>query len=162
MVIEVGEKDFKKRKTNNYIRHNRINKKKGQGFCSFLKLVMFVHLWTFYTPPLETVRVMILLYPPQKIEFECPSVCLSVRPSTRQCFVSGLNLEHLFFKLLQEFISGRNSLGLKIGKFRQISTELWPLIYVKISFLDFFGACIDQCSSNFVKESISGKGGLVL
>ena len=32
------------------------------------------------------------------------------------------------------FISGTSGLGLKMGKFRQISTELWPLIYVKISF----------------------------
>ena len=28
-------------------------------------------------------------------------------------------------------------MGLEIGKFGQISTELWPLLYVKISF--FYG-----------------------
>ena len=27
-----------------------------------------------------------------------------------------------------------SSLGLNIGKFRQTSIELWPLIYIKISF----------------------------
>ena len=31
---------------------------------------------------------------------------------------------------------GRSDLGLKMSKFCQISTELWPLIYVKISFKD--------------------------
>ena len=29
---------------------------------------------------------------------------------------------------------GRSGLGLKMGKFCQICTELWPLIYVKILF----------------------------
>ena len=33
-----------------------------------------------------------------------------------------------------EFISGRSCLGLKMNKFRLTSTELWPMIYIKISF----------------------------
>ena len=36
----------------------------------------------FYTPPLKKVRG-IMLYPPKKFAFECPSVRLSVRPSVR-------------------------------------------------------------------------------
>ena len=51
-------------------------------------------------------------------------------------FISVLYLEHLLTNFLQfvwEF-SGWSGFGLKMGKFRQISTELWPLIYVKIGF----------------------------
>ena len=47
-----------------------------------------------------------------------------------------------------------------MGKFLQISTELWPLIYVKISFLASILSIIDQFSSNFVYEFNSGKSGL--
>ena len=62
----------------------------------------------FYTPPLKKVRG-IMLYPPKKFAFECPSVrpsvCPSVRPSlrlsVRQRFVSGLYLEHLLTDFLQ-------------------------------------------------------------
>ena len=58
----------------------------------------------FYTPPLKKVRG-IMLYPPKKFAFECPSVRLSVRPSVRlsvrQRFVSGLYLEHLLTDFLQ-------------------------------------------------------------
>ena len=35
---------------------------------------------------------------------------------------------------VKEFILGRSGLGLKMGKFRQIIPELWPLIYVQILF----------------------------
>ena len=48
-----------------------------------------------------------------------------------------------------------------MGKFRQISTELWPLIYVKISFPGS-RAFIDQFSSNFVQEFILRRSGLGL
>ena len=54
-----------------------------------------------YTSPLKKVRG-IMLYPPKKFAFECPSVRPSVRLSVRQRFVSGLYLEQLktiFFKL---------------------------------------------------------------
>ena len=34
-----------------------------------------------------------------------------------------------------EFIFGRRGFGLQMGKFCQISTELWPLIYAKILLL---------------------------
>ena len=39
----------------------------------------------------------------------------------------------IFFKLTiyKELILGRFVLGLQMGKFRQISTELWPLIDVR-------------------------------
>ena len=49
------------------------------------------------------------------------------------CFVperkisNGVNSERA-----PDTISVRSGLGLKMGKFRQISTELWPLISVKI------------------------------
>ena len=52
----------------------------------------------------------------------------------------------IFYLLL-----GRSGLGLKMGKFRQMSAELWPLIYVKIAFMGsilsiycpiFFKLCI--------------------
>ena len=93
--------------------------------------------YTFYIPPLEKVRG-IALYHQKKIAFKCPSVCLSVRPSVRlsvrQRFVSGLYLEHLLTNFLQTVCRSSSGLGLKMGEFRQISTDLWPLIYVKISF----------------------------
>ena len=58
----------------------------------------------FYTPPLKKVQG-IMLYPPKKIAFECPSVRLSVCPSVclsvRQRFVSGLYLEHSLTDFLQ-------------------------------------------------------------
>ena len=68
--------------------------------------LVFFH--TCYTPPLKKVRG-IMLYPPKKFAFECPSVRLSVRPSVRlsvclsvrQRFVSGLYLEHLLTDFLQ-------------------------------------------------------------
>ena len=52
--------------------------------------------------------------------------------------ISKLYLEHLFTNFLQilyrRSLSGRSGFGLKMDNFRQISTELWPLIYViKIS-----------------------------
>ena len=40
-----------------------------------------------------------------------------------------------------------------MGKFAQISTELWPLICLKISF-PLFCAFIDQFSSNFVQYNV--------
>ena len=39
----------------------------------------------------------------------------------------------IFFKLCIG-VTGRSGLGLKMGKFRQISTELWPMNYIKILF----------------------------
>ena len=42
-----------------------------------------------------------------------------------------------------------------MGNFRQISTELWPLIYLKVSFPCKF-------SSNFVQEFILRRSGLGL
>ena len=59
-----------------------------------------VYFHTFYTPPLKKVRG-IMLYPPKKNAFECPSVRPSVCPSVRQRFVSGLYLEHLLTDFLQ-------------------------------------------------------------
>ena len=45
-----------------------------------------------------------------------------------------------------------------MGKFRQISIELWPLIYVKIS----FPGSILSISSKFIYELILGRSGLGL
>ena len=76
----------------------------------------------------------------------------SYGPSFMTKFSSALYLENLltniFAKLnlrggvscmpavnfVYEFKPGRSGLGLKMGKFRRICTELWPLIYVKILF----------------------------
>ena len=41
-----------------------------------------------------------------------------------------------------------------MGKFRQISTELLPLIYVEFCFRAPSGALFDQFSSNFAWELI--------
>ena len=49
-----------------------------------------------------------------------------------------------------------------MGKFRQISTELWPLIYVKILFPGSILSIIDRFSSNFVYEFIPGMSDLGL
>ena len=45
---------------------------------------------------------------------------------------------------------GPSFLGLQMDKFRRISTELWPLIYVKISFPLSTRAFIDRFSSNCI------------
>ena len=44
-----------------------------------------------------------------------------------------------------------------MGKFRQVSTELWPLIYVKIS----FPGCLEHLLTNFL-QTLSGRSGLRL
>ena len=85
--------------------------------------------YTVYIPPLEKLRGIMLPHQ-KKITFKCPSDCLSVR----QRFVSGLYLEHLLTNFLQTVCRSSSGLELKMGEFRQISTDLWPLIYVKISF----------------------------
>ena len=41
-------------------------------------------------------------------------------------------------------------MGFKMGEFRQMNTELWPLIYIKFGFRSLSRAFIDQFSSNFV------------
>ena len=48
-----------------------------------------------------------------------------------------------------------------MGKFRQLSQELWPLIYVKNSFPPST-AFFDRFSSNFLEELILGRSGLGL
>ena len=85
----------------------------------------------------------------QKIAFERPSVSLSVCPSVRPSILpSGHGFHSLlgaFFNqfssnLLRELILGRSVLGLQMGKFWQISTELRPLIDIRNWFsLSIFG-----------------------
>ena len=81
----------------------------------------------------------------QKIAFECPSVRSSVRPSISQSAHRFHSLLGAFFNpfstnLLLELILGRSVLGLQMGKFWQISTELRPLIDVRNWFsLSIFG-----------------------
>ena len=45
-----------------------------------------------------------------------------------------------------EFILRRSGLGLKMGKFRQISVELWPLIYVNL-----FGLYLEHLLTDFLQ-----------
>ena len=72
----------------------------------------------------------------QKFAFECPSVCPSILPSVRPSAIRFNSLPGAFFNqfssnMVYELILGRSVLGLRMGKFRQISTELWPLIDVR-------------------------------
>ena len=77
--------------------------------------------------------------------FKCPSVCPSVPPSVCPSAHGFHSLLGAFYNqfssnLLSELIFGRSVLGLQMGKFRQISTELWPLIDVRNWFsLSIFG-----------------------
>ena len=77
---------------------------------------------------------------------------MSVCPSAL-CFNSlpGAFFNQFSSNLVYELILGRSVLGLQMGKFRQISTELWPLIDVRnwfsfsifgISLLIFFKLCM--------------------
>ena len=52
------------------------------------------------------------------------------------CFraVSLAFIDKFSSNFVDEFILGRSGLGLKMDKFCHISTELWPLIYIKMSF----------------------------
>ena len=60
---------------------------------------------------------------------------------------------------IYQFSANRSGLGLKMGKFRQISTGLWPLMYVKISLFWALSlslhicAFIDKFSSNLYWSS---------
>ena len=49
-----------------------------------------------------------------------------------------------------------------MGKFRQISTDLWPCIDNKNSFPSSILSSFDQFSSNFVRELTLGKSALGL
>ena len=49
-----------------------------------------------------------------------------------------------------------------MGKFRQLSQELWLLIDVKSSFPLSFLSIFDRFSSNFVYELILGRSGFEL
>ena len=106
----------------------RSDNKGADHLRSHLKLICA------FVIPRHLKKCGVLCYTLQNIfAFECSSVRLSVR----QRIVSGLYLEHLltdFVHILYETISGRSGLGLKMGKFCQISTDLWPLVYAKISF----------------------------
>ena len=80
-----------------------------------------------------------MLYPPFK------KLCLSVCPSVHHSALRFHSLLGAFFNqfssnLLWELILGRSVLGLQMGKFWQISTELRPLIDVSNWFsLSIFG-----------------------
>ena len=77
----------------------------------------------------------------QKIAFECPSLCMSVRASALR-FHSLLTafFNQFSSNLLWELILGRSVLGLQMGKFWRISTVLRPLIEVRNWFsLSIFG-----------------------
>ena len=98
----------------------------------------------------------------QKIAFKCPSIplsiclssclsiCMSVCPSAHPFHsLLGAFFNQFSSNLLWELILERSVLGLQMGKFSQISTELQPLIDVRNCFplsLAFF----KQFSSNLV------------
>ena len=66
-------------------------------------------------------------------------VCLSVCPSGHRFHVAG-SISTNFFKLAMRVDIGRSVLGLQMGKFWQISTELLPLIDIRNWFsLSTFG-----------------------
>ena len=72
----------------------------------------------------------------------CLSFCLSVRPSFSASFSlsAGSIFNQFSSNLLWELIFGRSVLGLQMGKFWQISIELWPLMDVRNWFsLSIFG-----------------------
>ena len=71
-----------------------------------------------------------MLYTPFK------NLCLSVHPSVSTSFLLSIWCIFLliFFKLIKKLILGRSVFGLLMGKFHQISTELWPLIDVRNTF----------------------------
>ena len=77
-----------------------------------------------------------MLYPPfKKLRSSvhpsvCSSVCLSVRPSTHRFY----SLLGAFLTDFLELILGGSVLGLQMSKFWQISTDLRPLINVRIGF----------------------------
>ena len=73
-----------------------------------------------------------------------PCVCLSVRAS----FLG--SIDQFSSNFVYEFISGRSDYGLQMDKFQQLSTEIWPLIYINILFPFSFYAFIDRFSSNFL------------
>ena len=78
----------------------------------------------------------------QKIAFECPSsVCLSVRLPVRPIDSASFSLSAgSIFKQFSSNLLWEECLGLQMGKFWQISTELRPLIDVRNLFsLSIFG-----------------------
>ena len=111
--------------------------------------VLTVKLACFlYPATLKIVGYYVYVIPSiQKIEFECPSVrppvYLSICTSVPQRIVFtllGAFFNQFSSNLLWELIMGRSVLGLQIGKFWKISTELRPLIYVRNWFsLSIFG-----------------------
>ena len=96
-----------------------------QGYTFFPHIFISCHL--------KKSRVLCYTLCKKKNALECPSVCPSIHPSVHQRFLSGLYFEHILTTFLQTSL-GKSGLGLKMGKFHLISMELWPLIYVKISF----------------------------
>ena len=90
------------------------------------------------------------------------SVRTSVHPSIRLSALRFNSLPCAVFNqfssnLVHELILGRSVLGLQMGKFRQISTELWPLIDVRNWFsFSIFGISY-RFSSNFARELILGR-----
>ena len=99
-------------------------------------------------------------------QFIHPSICpsavgLSVRQSIHPsalcfCSLSWTIFDRFSSNFVQELKLGRSGLWLQMGKFRQISTELWPLIDVKHLFLLSL-AYFDWFSSNFAWELMLGR-----
>ena len=98
------------------------------------------------------------LHPKNCVKSIHPSVCTSVRPSAHHFHsLLGAFFNQFSSNFLWELILGRCVLGLQMGKFWQISTELGPLIDVRNWFSFFLSlAFLYRFSSNLVWELILG------
>ena len=74
--------------------------------------------------------------------------------------ILSINIDKFYLNLVLEFILGRRGLGCEMGKFHQISAELWPLIIANIWFpLSTLRICRPIF---FEKEFKFGSSGMVL
>ena len=86
-----------------------------------------------------------MLYPPfRKLRW---SVRPSVRPSAHRFNSAGSIFQPIFFKLAMRVDIGKECPGMQMGKFWQISTELWPLIEVR----NWFSLYLWHSVTDFIK-----------
>ena len=110
------------------------------------KLVFALYFWHFFTDFLQTFRESLYW---EGVSWDCRCVNFdkyvqSFGPwFTLEIGFRSLSLTfhyRFFSHFAWELILGRSVLGLQMGKFRQMCTELWPLIYVRNWFsLSIFG-----------------------
>ena len=118
----------------------------GPWFTLLYKLVFALYLWHFFTDFLQTLHESWYW---EGVSWDCR--CVNFNKYV-QSYVPWFTLEIGFCSLsltflhrfstnfAWELILGRSVLGLQMEKFRQICTELWPLIYVgKLVFSLYLG-----------------------